>query len=78
MYFRFSTAKSGNDDEGTFFFLVDSVRVARVKELVANSSHGPQGSATINLHLTAGQEVQVMNAVSRTVHGTDTTGFLYS
>ncbi len=69
--------KYGNNNYGSFVFLVDGDRVAHVNEYDHDDTV-VQGSATINLYLTTGQTVQVQNLVSNTVWGTDTSGFLYS
>ncbi len=78
LFFRFSAVKEGSEDRGSFFFLVDNVKIAFVDEFTANGQN-PQGSATIILELTAGQEVQIMNYQSTTVWGTsDNHGFIWS
>ncbi len=59
--FRFTAVKQGNDNYGRFFFVVDGEEVAFVDGYSTGYSQ-PQGSATINLQLTAGQVVQIMSA----------------
>lgn len=59
----------GGNKNGSFAFLVDGNRVAFVNEWV-NNDPGPQGTGTINLHLTAGQLVQVENHTATYAMGT--------
>ncbi len=63
-------AKRGQDFDGSFFLLVDGAARALGQEYAGNSDGAPQGTATINLYLTAGQEVQVQNSGSTQVWGT--------
>ena len=69
LYFRLTAVKEGNYWYGTFYFLVDNVRVACVD--VSYNNNVPQGTGTINLFLSAGQIVQIENAESSVVYGTD-------
>ncbi len=66
--------KEGNNEYGAFYFLVDNRQVTRVDEW----DDKMQASATINLHLTVGQTVQVQNYGSSTVYGMHSSGFMYS
>ncbi len=75
--------KEGNNNRGSFYFLVNNLQVAYGDEYVPDYKY-QQASATINLYLTAGQIVQVENYISTTIYGTDSnwgyrswfTGFL--
>ena len=62
--------------------MVDNVYVAFSDGASPNSNGYPQSSATINLHLTAGQQVQVKNYQSTKVAGmfdsTATNTFFFS
>ncbi len=69
--FRFSANKEGNEYYGSFFFRVDGVRVGDVDEYAQSSNPNPQGSGTINLYLTAGQEVDVENLGATIGYGTN-------
>ena len=75
---RFSVTKSGNENSGTSFILVDEVRYAEIDLETIYSDGYPDGSATINIELTAGQIVRVENIISTVVYGTDPSGYLYS
>ena len=61
----------GYDYSGSFYFVVDDARFAFVKEYSPDNDFSPQGSATINMELTAGQIVWIENAVSTTIYGTN-------
>ena len=76
--FRITVVKNGDNYSGEFFLLVDGQRVFVVEEYSLNVDPSPQGSATINLYLTAGQLVQVENSASTLLWGTNASGFLYS
>ena len=76
--FRFSVNKSGNENQGSFYFLADEVRYAN-KDLYVGSDVHPSGSATINIELTAGQIVRIENYGSTVIFGTsDEQGEMYS
>ncbi len=75
--FRFAVSKFGNNYYGQFYILVDGARVAIGRDYTP-CHVDQQGTATINLYLTAGQQVQVENSGSTYVFGTDSTSFLYS
>lgn len=76
---RFSVNKSGNEYQGSFYFLVDEVRYAN-KDLYVGSDVHPSGSATINVELRAGQIVRIENYGSTVIFGTsdDEEGEMYS
>ena len=76
---RFSVNKSGNEYQGSFYFLVDEVRYAN-KDLYVGSDVHPSGSATINVELRAGQLVRIENYGSTVIFGTsdDEEGEMYS
>ena len=58
--------------------MVDEARYAEIDLETINSDGYPDGSATINIELTAGQIVRVENIISTVVYGTDASGYLYS
>ena len=83
MHFRLTAVKHADQHHGTFYFLVDGVRVARIVEFTFNSHGHPQSGGTINLYLAAGQKVQIENEASTVIYGRVTgyqrswfTGFL--
>ncbi len=69
LLFRFSAAKLGNNRNGRFYFLVDGERVAYVDKHLPNLDPSAQGSATVNLYLTAGQVVQLENVGVSVIYG---------
>ncbi len=71
LHFRFSAVKQGANYDGSFWFMVDNVKVAFSDGHSPNSGVHPDSSATINLYLTASQRVQVVNHFSTNVFGTD-------
>ncbi len=71
VHFRLSATLEGDNYDGSFYFLVDNVKITFSDGTSPNSNREPEGSATINLHLTAGQLVQVQNYVTTTVFGTE-------
>ena len=73
---RFSVNKSGNEYQGSFYFLVDEVRYAN-KDVYVGSDVHPSGSATINVELRAGQIVRIENYGSTVIFGSDD-GVMYS
>ena len=70
--------KEGNNNHGTFWFLVDEVKFALKEEYTGNSNEGPSGSATISMELTAGQIVRIENSASTVLYGTDVSGAMRS
>ncbi len=84
LFLRFSAVKEGDRNSGSFYILVDDAKKAVIDGDTPNPNNGhPQGSCTITLELTAGQEVKIMNYQSTTLLGTHSgcyhswfTGFL--
>ena len=70
--------KCGNDFFGAFYFLVDKVRYAYLREYDGGSDYSPAGSATINIQLMAGQVVGIENVASRAIYGTNSAGNISS
>ncbi len=68
-FFRLTTIKRGNNYEGDFCILVDGDCVVYREEDGSADNYSPQGSASINLYLAAGQVVQVENRGSTSVYG---------
>ena len=66
---RFSVHKFGDNNHGSFFFLVNGKQVA-YKYLYVPGGTRPNGDATINLELSAGQTVQIENFGSVDIYGT--------
>ena len=73
----FSVNKEGNNNQGSFYFLVDEDRYA-MKQIYSGGDVQPASSSTINLELTAGQIVRVENAISTAIYGTDSSGVIRS
>ncbi len=85
LFCRFSVTKMGNNHRGGFHFLVDSEWVYWIHAKEISGVAYPQGVATINLYLRAGQVAQVENYASSIVYGIDNgamhswfTGFMLS
>ena len=78
VHFRFSATVEGSPYDGSFYFQVDNVSVAYSDGVTTNSNYWPDSSATINLHLTAGQKVQVKNRESTDVAGMAPGSFYFS
>ena len=69
----------GNNNFGAFYFAVDGQKVAYEYIYTGNAkSCCPNGDATINLELRAGQKVQIINLDSNKIHGTSPRGTLLS
>ena len=70
---------SHDDDGGSgiFYFLLDEEQLAQYHLQISGASY-PNGAATINLELTAGQIVRIENWGSSTIYGTNSNGLINS
>ena len=75
--FRFSANKYGTENQGSFYFLVDGVKVA-FEYIYSPITCCPNGDATINLELSAGQTVSIENHLSTRLYGTGADGLMFS
>ena len=64
---RFSVNKEGTDNQGSFYFMVDYDRFAMKQ--IFSTYNDLASSSTINLVLTAGQNVQIQNVGSTVIYG---------
>ncbi len=69
--------KEGNNNDGSFWFLVDNTRVVFIEEYNDDYS-SPQGTGSIILELRAGQSVRIENNGSTEVYGLSQAGHLRS